>query len=127
MLSKIRNIRLVKPLNYLELINIMSEAHIILTDSGGIQEEAPAFGKPVLILREKTERPEAIKFKTARLVGTETGRIVGETEKLLASATEYRKLVAKKNPFGDGKAAQRICMFLLHRYGLCGRKPKAFR
>jgi UDP-N-acetylglucosamine 2-epimerase (non-hydrolysing) len=125
-LRGIKNIHLTKPLDYLSLVNIMADSYIILTDSGGIQEEAPAFGKPVLILREKTERPEAIKFKTAKLVGTDTGKIIIETERLLSSVTEYRKLVAKKNPFGDGKAAKRISAFLKRRYGFTRMNPQQF-
>ena len=127
MLESIRNVQLVKPLNYLELVRIMAESHIILTDSGGIQEEAPAFGIPVLILREKTERPEAIIYKTARLIGTDTDRIVSEVQRLLSSAVEYRKLVAKRNPFGDGRAAKRIAAVLIREYGFGRPKVRQFQ
>ncbi len=126
MLGGIDNIKLVKPLDYLSLVSIMAHSYIILTDSGGIQEEAPTFGKPVLILREKTERPEALMYGTARLVGTDKAMIVAETQRLLSSPGEYRKLTRKTNPFGDGKAASRVVGFLKHYYGFSARIPKEF-
>lgn len=101
-------IHLVEPLEYLPFVRLMERAHIILTDSGGIQEEAPGLGKPVLVLREKTERPEAIEAGTARLVGTDVDRIVGQTELLLREDDEYTRMAKAVNPFGDGKAAARI-------------------
>ncbi|UCG93533.1 MAG: UDP-N-acetylglucosamine 2-epimerase (non-hydrolyzing) [candidate division WOR-3 bacterium] len=125
-LRGVKNIHLLKPLDYATFLKMMMRSDIILTDSGGIQEEAPTFGKPVLILRKKTERPEAIEFRTARLVGTNTSRIIIETQKLLSSAFEYRKLVQKNNPFGDGKAARRIHKYLLYYFGYTKKRPRDF-
>ncbi|MCX7784664.1 MAG: UDP-N-acetylglucosamine 2-epimerase (non-hydrolyzing) [candidate division WOR-3 bacterium] len=105
-------IHLIAPMDYLPFCHLMKKSYIILTDSGGIQEEAPALGKPVLVLRNKTERPEAIEAGTAKLVGTDKQKIVRETERLLSSEQAYNKMAKVKNPFGDGKASQRIKVFL---------------
>jgi UDP-N-acetylglucosamine 2-epimerase (non-hydrolysing) len=105
-------IHLIRPLEYLPFAHVMERAHIILSDSGGIQEEAPAIGKPVLVLREKTERPEAVAAGTAKLVGTDAARIVDSTEKLLRSPRAYARMARAANPFGDGKAARRIARVL---------------
>jgi UDP-N-acetylglucosamine 2-epimerase len=102
------NIVLLEPLPYVPFIDLMSRAYILLTDSGGIQEEAPALGKPVLVLRDTTERPEAVEAGVARLVGTEEQTIVGETMKLLDNADEYKKMARRVNPYGDGRASERI-------------------
>ncbi len=91
----------------------MSSAEIVLTDSGGIQEEAPALGKPVLVMRENTERPEAVDAGTARLVGTDRAMIVSSVEKLLRDADAYRRMATATNPYGDGTAAKKIVQFLL--------------
>lgn len=112
-LGKRERIHLIPPLEYLPFAHLLRSSYLILTDSGGIQEEAPALGKPVLVLREKTERPEAIFAGTARLVGTDEKRIVEETERLLFSRSEYLKMAQVKNPFGDGKASVRIREFLM--------------
>ena len=87
---------------------LMRRAYIILTDSGGIQEEGPSLGKPVLVLREKTERPEAVEAGTVKLVGTDTARIVAETALLLDDPEEYRRMSRIHNPYGDGHASERI-------------------
>lgn len=105
-------IHLVEPLEYLPFARLMERAYLILTDSGGIQEEAPALGRPVLVMRDKTERPEAVKAGTAWLVGTDVRRIVSTTEHLLRSLTAYHKMARAHNPFGDGKAAKRIVIAL---------------
>ncbi|MGA1841293.1 MAG: non-hydrolyzing UDP-N-acetylglucosamine 2-epimerase [bacterium] len=110
-------ILLTEPMDYLSFVYLMKSAYIILTDSGGIQEEAPTLGKPVLIMREKTERPEGIEAGISRLVGTKRERIVSEVQLLLDSGTDYEKMVGKKNPFGDGKASQRIADILIDYYG----------
>jgi UDP-N-acetylglucosamine 2-epimerase (non-hydrolysing) len=91
----------------------MAQAVLVLTDSGGIQEEAPSLGKPVLVLREVTERPEAIQAGTARLVGTDPQRIVSETVRLLTDPAEYNRMARAVNPYGDGRAAERIVSALL--------------
>lgn len=114
-LGKRERIHLIPPMDYLPFAHLLRHSYLILTDSGGIQEEAPALGKPVLVLRQKTERPEAIAAGTARLVGTNEEKIVQETEKLLHSPSEYQKMAKVKNPFGDGKASKRIRKFLLTR------------
>jgi UDP-N-acetylglucosamine 2-epimerase (non-hydrolysing) len=101
-------VRLIEPLGYIEFVALMSRAYLILTDSGGIQEEAPSLGKPVLVLREKTERPEAVEAGTARLVGTDEERIVSETKILLDDAAEYARRSRVHNPYGDGHASERI-------------------
>jgi UDP-N-acetylglucosamine 2-epimerase (non-hydrolysing) len=107
-LGGIGAIYLSEPLAYVPFVDLMRRAHVLLTDSGGIQEEAPSLGKPVLVLREKTERPEAVMAGAARLTGTDPGRIVAETELLLDDAAEYARRAAIPNPYGDGCAATRI-------------------
>jgi UDP-N-acetylglucosamine 2-epimerase (non-hydrolysing) len=105
-------ILLLEPVDYLEFVHLMRLATIILTDSGGVQEEAPSLGKPVLVLREKTERPEGLRAGVARLVGTDRQRIVDEASRLLESGEEYAKMVAPENPYGDGHAGARIAAIL---------------
>jgi UDP-N-acetylglucosamine 2-epimerase (non-hydrolysing) len=113
LLGDLERIHLIKPLDYLPFIQLMKKSYLILTDSGGIQEEAPALGKPVLVLREKTERPEAIKAGVARLVGSYQERIIHEFERLIKSKKTYQQMANKVNPFGDGKASLRIRNFLI--------------
>ena len=107
------NIHLLEPLDYLPMVNFMKAASIVLTDSGGIQEEATGLGKPTLVLREKTERPEGVEAGVLRLVGTDPSRIVSETHRLLDNEEEYTKMARAANPFGDGHAAERIVSALL--------------
>jgi len=107
-LSGIKNIHLVDPLDYPHLIWLMNQSYLILTDSGGIQEEAPSLGKPVLVLRDVTERTEGIEAGTAILVGTNKKKIVDSTRMLLSDAIAYRKMARRRNPYGDGKASLRI-------------------
>lgn len=102
------NIRLMAPLDYLPFVRALSLCHLVLTDSGGIQEEAPALGKPVLVMRDTTERPEGVEAGTAILVGTDPDRIVTEAGRLLADTSHYDTMSRAHNPFGDGKAALRI-------------------
>jgi UDP-N-acetylglucosamine 2-epimerase (non-hydrolysing) len=101
-------VRLLPPLEYLPFVYLLSRCHFVLTDSGGVQEEAPALGKPVLVMRNTTERPEGIDAGTALLVGTDSGRIVREAERLLNDRHHYGKMSRAHNPFGDGKASRRI-------------------
>lgn len=101
-------IRLIEPLDVIEFHNYMKRAYLIMTDSGGIQEEAPALGKPVLVLRDTTERPEGIEAGTAKLLGTDKNVIYQETRKLLTDSNEYQKMSSVSNPYGDGLAAKRI-------------------
>jgi UDP-N-acetylglucosamine 2-epimerase len=112
-LGGVENIRLIEPLDYLPMVHLMKRSSLILTDSGGLQEEAPALGVPVLVMREKTERPEAIEAGTARLVGTDTQRIVSEARRLMDDPAAHASMAHAANPFGDGKAAERIVEALL--------------
>lgn len=112
-LGETQNITLLPPLDYLPLVHLMKHATLILTDSGGIQEEAPAFGIPVLVLRETTERPEGVDAGALKLVGTDTNHIVQEAKRLLDDESEYRKMSKASNPYGDGHAAERIVDALL--------------
>jgi UDP-N-acetylglucosamine 2-epimerase (non-hydrolysing) len=105
----------------------MKKAYIILTDSGGIQEEAPALGKPVLVLREKTERPEAVSAGTVKLVGTDEKLIFSEADKLIKDRQAYDKMSKAVNPYGDGQAAERIVQAILYYFGAIDRKPKEFK
>ncbi len=107
-LGGMENVFLMEPLEYEPFVHLMAHSHLILTDSGGIQEEAPSLHKPVLILRETTERPEAVEAGVARLVGTDLDRIVNEAAKLLQDGDEYRRMSSEDNPFGDGRASVRI-------------------
>lgn len=111
-LGHYRNVHLLKPLDYAPFVYLMNHARFILTDSGGIQEEAPALHKPVLVMREKTERPEAIAAGVAMLVGTKPERILTAVETLMTDTLQYTKMTAAQNPYGDGKAAQRIVAVL---------------
>ena len=113
-LKNVPHITLLPPLDYLPLVHLMKRATLILTDSGGIQEEAPAFGKPVLVMRETTERPEGIEAGTLKLVGTETDRIIREATRLLDNPSAYAEMARAGNPYGDGHAAERIVAALLH-------------
>lgn len=113
LLAKQPNIHLVEPLDYLPFVYLMNRAEIILTDSGGIQEEAPSLGKPVLVMRDTTERPEAVEAGTVRLVGTDVKAITGEVRQLLTDPEAYRTMSLAHNPYGDGKACHRIIETLL--------------
>ncbi len=107
-LAGLRNVVLLDPLDYVSFVDLMRRAWLILTDSGGIQEEAPSLGKPVLVLRENTERPEAVEAGTVKLVGTDPSRIVTEAVRLLTDAAEYGRMSRVHNPYGDGDASRRI-------------------
>ncbi|MGI2197946.1 non-hydrolyzing UDP-N-acetylglucosamine 2-epimerase [Shewanella baltica] len=111
-LAGLNNIYLIEPQQYLPFIYLMMQANIILTDSGGIQEEAPSLGKPVLVMRDTTERPEAVEAKTVKLVGTDVNVIVNNLNILLTNDIEYKKMSFAHNPYGDGKACCRILNFL---------------
>lgn len=115
------NFFFIEPLQYLEFVHLMSQANIVLTDSGGIQEEAPGLGKPVLVMRDTTERPEALSSGTVHLVGTDYDKIMNEVSTLLDDQSAYEKMSKAVNPYGDGKACDRICRILndeqVERYG----------
>lgn len=115
-LSEYDNIRLIAPLDYLPFIYLMTKSHIVLTDSGGIQEEAPALGKPVLVMRDTTERPEAVDAGTVKLVGTNVRQIVNEVSALLDNENNYTRMSSAINPFGDGCASRFIIKFIEAKY-----------
>ncbi len=115
-LSKKKNIHLLKPLDYYSFVYLMEKSYLIMTDSGGIQEEAPSFKKPIIVLREETERVEAVKDNLVKLVGTNKNRIIKEVSQLLKSERYYKKFLKKKNPYGDGKASRRILKILKERF-----------
>ena len=112
-LSGIGNIHLIEPLEYVPFVNLMNKSYIILTDSGGVQEEAPSLGKPVLVLRNITERTEGIQAGTAIILGTNKEKIINVTSQLLNSKAAYQKMARAKNPYGDGKASKRIVNIIL--------------
>jgi len=116
-LDKIPNVHLIKPVGYLDFVWLMRRAHIILTDSGGIQEEAPSLHKPVLILRNKTERPEVVKAGGAKLVGTDMKKVYRETVRLMTDDRQYQKMAHIINPYGEGEAAIKIADILEDDYG----------
>ncbi len=117
---------LLEPPEYVPWVQLMRRAYLILTDSGGIQEEAPALGKPVLVLREVTERPEGIEAGTARLVGTDRARIVAEAGRLLSDRAAYEAMARTRNPYGDGRAAERIVEALRFYFGRRPSPPEEF-
>lgn len=112
LLSNISNIKLVEPFQYEEFIFLMNKSYLILTDSGGIQEEAPSLGVPVLVMRDTTERPEALESGTVKLVGSDQNKIVKEVQSLLNNSSEYKKMCKAINPYGDGKTSNRILKIL---------------
>lgn len=116
MLHNVNNIHLLEPLKYLDFIYLMDRSYFIITDSGGVQEEAPSLGKPVLVTRDTTERREGIEVGTAKLVGTDASRIIRQATFLLHDMPEYQKIANTNNPYGDGKAAARVIDFI-RRYG----------
>ena len=106
------NVHLIEPVDYLEFVYLLNRAHVLLTDSGGIQEEAPSLKKPVLVMRDTTERPEAIAAGVARLVGTTHAKLCAEVNRLYDDATAYSDMARAANPYGDGLASQRIATVL---------------
>ncbi len=111
-LENIENIKLISPLSYPGFVWLMNRSHLIITDSGGVQEEAPSLGKPVLVMRDTTERPEAVEAGTVILTGTDTKKIVMEADRLLNSKDAYDKMSLRHNPYGDGRACERIVKFM---------------
>ena len=113
-LDGVSDIHLIEPQDYLPFLYLQKKSHLVLTDSGGVQEEAPSLGKPVLVMRENTERPEGVTAGTARLVGTDYGTILENTNRLLDDTAAYKSMAERHNPYGDGKASHRILEELLH-------------
>ena len=126
MLAGNEQIHLIEPLDYLPFANLMARADLILTDSGGIQEEAPSLGKPVLVLRNTTERPEAVEAGTVLKVGTDTEAIFKESLKLLTDENEYQKRAAAVNPYGDGRAVERIIQAVNYHFKITKQRPEDF-
>lgn len=124
-LAGLENVLITQPLDYGDFVRAMRDCSIVLTDSGGVQEEAPTFGKPVLVMRETTERPEAVAAGTVRLVGTNEDRIVDEVKNLLTNRQAYLEMARAVNPYGDGKAAARSVQAIEHFFGL-GDRPAEF-
>jgi UDP-N-acetylglucosamine 2-epimerase (non-hydrolysing) len=121
-----KDILLLDTLDYDDMVNLMSKSYIILTDSGGIQEESPSLGKPVLVLREETERPEAVKAGVVKLVGTNQERVYREVKTLLNSKDKYVKMSKSINPYGDGKASERIVKKIMYNFNLIDQSPDEF-
>lgn len=126
-LGGLGRVHLVEPLDYQPFVNLMQRSYMVLTDSGGMQEEAPSLGKPVLVLRNTTERPEAVEAGTVLLVGTGREDVLRETRRLLDNPDHYRSMAEAVNPYGDGKAAGRIARAILHRHGYADTAPEEFR
>jgi UDP-GlcNAc:undecaprenyl-phosphate GlcNAc-1-phosphate transferase len=120
-------VNLIPPLDVEDMHNLMARSYMIMTDSGGLQEEAPALGKPVLVLRKETERPEAVKAGTVRLAGTDEAEIVEMASKLLEDKADYDKMAKAVNPYGDGHASERIVAALLYQFGITDEKPNEFK
>jgi len=112
LLGALPNVHLIEPLDYEPFVYLLRHCHLVLTDSGGIQEEAPSLGKPVLVMRQVTERPEALQAGTVELVGADRGRIVEGVARLLQDEALYQKMARAHNPYGDGKACERIAEVL---------------
>ena len=125
-LQGVERVHLIEPVEYTTLIRLMRASTLILTDSGGIQEEAPSLGKPVLVLRKTTERPEGVHAGVARLVGTDQKVIVAEASRLLSDSGAYRAMSQVASPYGDGRAAERIVAAIRHRFGLAAERPVDF-
>ncbi|HAU32508.1 MAG: UDP-N-acetylglucosamine 2-epimerase [Desulfotomaculum sp. 46_296] len=126
LLSNLNRVHLIDPLEYEPFINLMNRSYLVLTDSGGLQEEAPALGKPVLVLRDVTERPEAVWAGTVRVIGTQYEKIVSEVRFLLDDQQHYQRMSEAVNPYGDGMASQRICGALFHYFGFAGNPPEEY-
>ena len=125
-LDGLDNVHLIPPLAADEMHNLMARSYLVMTDSGGLQEEAPALGKPVLVLRRETERPEAVEAGTVKIAGVETGRILEMSAELLESPAAYRQMAHAVNPYGDGQACRRIADAIAYAFGRLPQPPAAF-
>ena len=125
-LDGIANVHLTDPVDVEQMHNLMARSYLVLTDSGGLQEEAPSLGKPVLVMRRETERPEAIAAGTAKLLGVDEGVIVKETQRLLDDPAAYEQMAKAVNPYGDGNACKRICDAIAWYFGLADKRPEDF-
>lgn len=125
-LGNTERIHLISPLDVVDFHNLAARSYFIMTDSGGVQEEAPSLGKPVLVLRDTTERPEGVEAGTLKLVSTESEKVKQEMEELLDNAAEYQRMSQAKNPYGDGKASERILDAIAYYFGVTDKKPIEF-
>ena len=125
-LDGLDNVHLIAPLDVEEMHNLMARSFLVMTDSGGLQEEAPALGKPVLVLRKETERPEAVQAGTVKLAGVCRDDIVGMAEELLTDPAAYARMAHAVNPYGDGRACRRIADAVLCHFGRSDRPPEPF-
>lgn len=125
-LGALDRVTLVEPMDYEPFANLMARSYMVLTDSGGLQEEAPSLGKPVLVLRNTTERPEAVLSGTVKLTGTDFANVYSDTKQLLENTKIYKKMSEAVNPYGDGLAAKRILDWILHEKGFVRTKPECF-
>lgn len=125
-LSQVKNIHLIDPVNVCDLHNLMNKAYLVLTDSGGLQEEAPSLGKPVVVLRTETERPEAVEAGTVKIAGVKKDDIVNTVETLLNNPDEYAKMAKAVNPYGDGNVSKRIVKAILYHFGVIKEKPEDY-
>ena len=123
-LGEVKNVHLIEPLDVITTHNLINRSYMVLTDSGGIQEEAPSLGKPVLVLRGETERPEAVIAGTVKIVGTDKQTIIDETMKLLNDKEEYKKMSRAMNPYGDGNACERIVDAIMYYFGMIEKRPE---
>ena len=126
LLSGLPNVKLIEPLDAVDMHRLMAKSYMVMTDSGGLQEEAPALGKPVLVLRRETERPEAVEAGTVVLAGTEREKIELLAAKRLTDSAEYEKMARAVNPYGDGRACPRIADAICYAFGLSDRRPEEF-
>jgi UDP-N-acetylglucosamine 2-epimerase len=126
-LGRTKNAILVEPLPYSEFVNLMARSYLILTDSGGIQEEGPSLGKPVLVLRKVTERPEAVKYGTVKLVGLDPSKITSTARTLLDDKKAYHRMASATNPYGDGHASRRSIQALEYFFGFSKKNPPEFQ
>lgn len=125
-LEGLERVALIEPLGYRDFVRLMQRSHLIVTDSGGVQEEAPSLDKPVLVIRDRTERPEAVRAGATRLVGTSRAGIVAAARELLEDPERYARMAAARNPYGDGRASERIVAAILHLFGLRSEEPVPF-
>ena len=126
-LDGLPNVHLIEPLTADEMHNLMARSYLVLTDSGGLQEEAPALGKPVLVLRRETERPEAVAAGTVRIAGTDEADIVAMASDLIESPAAYAVMAHAVNPYGDGRACRRIADAIAYHFGRTDHPPEPFR
>jgi len=126
-LSDVERVHLLPPLDTKETHNLMDRCYMVVTDSGGLQEEAPHLGKPVLVLRDVTERPEAVKAGTSKIIGTETENVYQNIKILLTDKDEYKKMSNAVNPYGDGNASERIANSILYHFGILKKRPEEYK